>query len=74
MNKAAALKVLNPVLGVLMVFQILGMPLKELLPVDIMLVYKLHALNGFFIGFLIILHVVLNWSWVRSTYFGRRKN
>lgn len=71
MTKQQALRVLNPVLGVLLVGQIAA-PLVgqvvEMPPYQ----YQVHMWNGVLIGVLMVLHLILNWPWIRANYFKKK--
>jgi hypothetical protein len=70
MQKNRILKVLNPLLAVLLISQIAsglsGMRLS----------YKVfnvvHKGGAFVLLTCALLHIVLNWSWIRATYFKKR--
>ncbi len=34
---------------------------------------EIHETSGTVLFFMVILHLVLNWTWIRSTYFKKRK-
>ena len=67
MNKPKALKIVNPILGLLMVSQCLSGMLAELLPPIWFEV--LHQGGGLLLILVAALHVILNWPWIRATYF-----
>ena len=73
MNKQKVLKILNPVLGLLIAVQILGMTFADKLPIDPMAMYNFHKWNGWALGLILAAHVALNWSWVMANYFNRKK-
>lgn len=67
MKRNLALKILNPILGVLVLNQILtGVFADDLPPKAFEL---LHANGGILVAAAALLHVTLNWSWVKMTYF-----
>jgi hypothetical protein len=72
-SKASALKVLNPILAVLMLAQaVTGLahgPLQEL-SYDIW--KATHGTVGLLLVLCVILHVVLNWTWVKSVLLRKK--
>lgn len=70
MGKAAALKVVNPVLGVLLVSQLVTGLVGDSLPHEVFEV--LHEGGGIALVAMAVLHVILNWSWVRANYLRRK--
>ena len=70
MQKNRILKILNPVLAVLLISQIAsglsGMSLS----------YKVfnvvHKGGAFVLMACALVHIALNWSWIRATYFKKR--
>jgi hypothetical protein len=74
MKKAAALKFLNPVLGILGLWQaltgIFAQYILENLPSDF---FKYgHGFMGFVLTAVAVTHLTLNWSWVKTTYLKKR--
>ena len=67
MKRNAALKVLNPILGILMANQILTGLFHEALPHEAFEI--LHEGGGVVLAGAAILHVILNWNWVRANFF-----
>lgn len=67
MKKNTALKILNPVLAVLMLNQVLTGLFREALPGEAFEV--LHEGAGMVLAAAALLHLVLNWSWVRASFF-----
>lgn len=65
MQKTQILKILNPILAVLLAFQLLAGPLPDLVP------YNVHRLTGILLGIGIGLHLYLNWSWIRANLLKR---
>jgi CYTH domain-containing protein len=71
MNKMGLLKVINPVLFPAFLLQVvtsLIMFFRIKIP-HAPVVFEIHEYNGLFIIGLIIAHIVLNWGWVKATYF-----
>ncbi|MCJ7526190.1 MAG: DUF4405 domain-containing protein [Candidatus Aminicenantes bacterium] len=71
MKKNTQLKVLNALLTLLMVSQALSGFLHDRLPEETF--EHIHILGGVLIVIGVILHVLLNWGWVRLNYFKKRK-
>jgi len=66
MTRTTALKIVNPVLGVLVFSQVLSGLLGAALPPDAF--ETLHEGGGILLGIVALLHLALNWNWVRATY------
>jgi len=66
MKKMVVLKFLNPLLGLLALNQILTGLFADDLPSGVFAV--LHEGGGFAFALAALLHVILNWSWVRATF------
>ncbi len=73
MNKQKFLKVVNPILGLMLTIQILGMTFGRMLPIDPELRFGFHKWNGWALGVVMIVHISLNWSWVKANYFTKKK-
>jgi len=69
MNKQRILVLVNILLGVLIISQFATVILMESL--DTGFAEDLHEVNGFIIFGLIIVHVALNWRWVKQNVFKR---
>ena len=67
MKRNTALKLLNPVLAYLAASQVLTGLLHGLLPRD--LFFLMHRAGGLSLAFVALLHVALNWNWVKANYF-----
>ena len=66
MNKTKALKLLNPMLGVLVLNQALVGLLHDALPRGVFEV--MHEGGGVLLVLGVILHLILNWNWVRANF------
>ena len=69
MKRNTMLKIVNPILGVLVINQILtgifGMSLsREAFEI-------LHKDGGFVLAGAAVLHLILNWNWVKANFFKR---
>ena len=73
MNRNVMLKILNPLLGLLMLNQILtGFLADELFRLSPNAFGILHEGGGIVLTVGILLHVVLNWAWIKATYLKKR--
>ena len=50
----------------LIIFLEIKLPIKEL-------IFEIHGFNGLFLILLGVFHIVLNWSWIRVTFFPARR-
>jgi len=71
-RKQAALKIVNPLLGVLIVNQALTGLFH--LYVSKSAFEVLHEKGGLLLLGMVILHVVLNWNWVKAQFWPQRKS
>ncbi len=71
MRKNTALKILNPILAILIVTQVLSGVLGFRLSFEVFNV--VHKGGGAVLSAAIVLHVVLNWSWVRTNLLSGRR-
>lgn len=71
MKKNTVLKILNPIMGLLVLNQALTGLLRDALPYDAF--EMLHEGGGPALVAVIALHVFLNWNWIRATYFKKGK-
>ena len=69
MKRNSVLKILNPILAVLLLNQILSGLLREAMPRAVFEV--LHQGGGILFAVLALLHVILNWNWVKANFFKR---
>ncbi len=67
MKKTDVLKVVNPILGILLLNQILTGLLADMLPREVFGV--LHQGGGIAFAVLAVLHLILNWNWIKANYF-----
>jgi uncharacterized membrane protein YraQ (UPF0718 family) len=65
--KNSILKIINPVLGVLLINQILVGLLHGVLPHEVFEV--MHEGGGIVFAIMAVLHVTLNWSWIKANFF-----
>lgn len=64
--KKFALKVLNPIIALLILNQVFSALLHGVLSHEIF--EKVHETGGFLLFIGAVLHLLLNWSWVKTTY------
>lgn len=67
MKRSNMLKVLNPILAVLFLNQILTGAFHGALPHEAFEI--LHEVSGFVLAGVVVLHVILNWNWVKANFF-----
>ncbi len=65
MQKTKILKVLNPCLAVLLIFQLVSGLLPAVVP------YEVHRIMGILIGAGVGFHIFLNWPWIRANLLKR---
>ena len=71
MTRNSALKILNPVIGLLFLSQFLTAVFHGSIPPE---TYELlHEGGGLALTALIVLHLILNWGWIKASYFRNRK-
>jgi hypothetical protein len=69
MKRNSILKILNPVLAILFLNQILTGILHDTIPKE---AYEfLHEGGGVSFAFAAVLHVILNWNWVKTNFYRR---
>lgn len=71
MRKNTALKFLNPILAALIASQALSALLHDLIPRGVFA--AVHKGGGVLLAAGIVLHVTLNWSWVRANLLPRAR-
>ena len=69
MNRAKILEYINPIIAILIVSQLISALLSDILPQEIFEAW--HKGGGLLLFIGIIVHLVLNWGWVKSTYLKR---
>ena len=72
MTKQTALKIVNPLLGLLIINQALTGIFHLYLSNRAFTI--LHEWGGYVLVTMVIVHVVLNWGWVRAQFLRRRKS
>ena len=66
MKRNSALKMVNPILGILFVNQIVTGLIHGRLSYETYEV--LHGGGGILLALVAVLHVILNWNWIRASY------
>jgi hypothetical protein len=67
MNRIAILKILNSILAILFLNQLLTALLHDAIPKK---AYEFfHAGGGISFAVAAVLHVILNWNWVKANFF-----
>ena len=61
------LKIINPMLGVLLINQVLMGLLHDMLPRKVFEV--MHEGGGIVFAIVALLHVILNWNWIKANFF-----
>ena len=61
------LKIINPLLGVLLINQVLMGLLHDILPHKIFEI--MHEGGGIVFAVVALLHVILNWRWIKANFF-----
>lgn len=69
MKRNTMLKIVNPILGILVVNQILTGVFGLALSYQAFEI--LHKDGGFVLAIVAALHLILNWNWVKANYFKR---
>jgi hypothetical protein len=70
MSKNQLLKIVNPIFFILVFLQFLGIVVSKFIDFDWQ--YKAHVYGGYAIGIVIVIHLYLNWTWIRNTYFKKK--
>ena len=71
MKKNQALKILNPILGTLVLSQAITSTLHDFFPKEVFEV--VHGGGGVLLVSGVVLHLYLNWSWVQATYLSKKE-
>lgn len=69
-SKLTALKVINPLIGVLFIVQVGTGVFNDVIPYE--LFSNAHGLAGYLLSAGVVVHFILNWSWF-ATAFKKRK-
>jgi len=74
MRKATLLKVVNPILGILFINQMLSPFYIRWLDMDRSWFKTLHKDAAYVLLAAVAVHIVLNWSWIKSTFLAKTKS
>ena len=66
MTRTSVLKIVNPILGVLLLNQVITGLLHDVLPHEAYEV--LHGGGGIVFAIVALLHVMLNWNWIKANF------
>lgn len=66
MKKNTILKIINPILGILLLNQILTGLLGGKLPREAFEI--LHKKGAIVFACIVVLHLILNWNWIKANY------
>jgi len=69
MSRTNMLKYINPVIAIFIVSQLLSALFSDILPDEIFEAW--HKTGGILLLIGVLLHLFLNWGWVKSTYLKR---
>lgn len=69
MKKAAALKAVNALLGLAFLVQVVTALLHDQLPYEVF--RGIHVVGGYLMAACVVVHVALNWGWIRANYLKR---
>jgi hypothetical protein len=70
MTRVSALKIVNPILGVLLLNQIMTGLFHDALPHE---AYEiLHEGGGIVFAIMALLHLILNWNWIKANFFRKQ--
>ena len=69
-KKIVWLKIINPILALSFLIQVLTGIFHEQLPYE--LFSETHEINGFVMTLLVLIHIILNWDWIRNVLLRRR--
>lgn len=67
MKKNTGLKILNPILGILIINQIVTGTLGMRIGYEAFEIF--HETTGFILAGLVALHLILNFNWIKASYF-----
>ncbi|MEE4311116.1 MAG: hypothetical protein V2J62_04545 [candidate division KSB1 bacterium] len=70
MKNQKALKIVNIILVVLLIWIMITVVIRDM--IDRAVFDKIHPLGGFLFIICVSLHVVLNFGWIENTYFKKK--
>jgi len=71
MKTNTLLKIVNPVLAVVFLFQIISGLMHGVIPRE--LFETIHGSSAGILMFCVIIHLFLNWNWVKSNFFKQKR-
>lgn len=71
MTKVKLLKIINPILILSALIQLLG-GLFMIFSFIVPFLGEIHEINGLVLSGIIVIHFILNWTWVKNTFFARK--
>jgi hypothetical protein len=69
-TKQQALKIVNPIIGILFIIQAATGIFHAVIPYEVF--DKLHGPVGFLLAAGVTTHIILNWNWFKSTFTKRK--
>lgn len=69
MNGTKWLRMINPILFILVLWQAMTGLGHNFLPAEVF--EKIHIAGGLFLIAFVVIHLILNWRWVKANYFGK---
>jgi hypothetical protein len=73
MNKAMLLKILNPILFLLVVVQLTTIIMIRTISDPSPFIPMVHIWNSYAIGIVLVLHLFLNFGWIKANFFPKKK-
>jgi hypothetical protein len=70
MKRQKWLQITNPILFILILWMVISGTFHSQIPYEVF--EKAHPFAGYALFLLIILHLVLNWNWVKMNYFKKK--
>jgi hypothetical protein len=76
MNKAVALRIVNPILFFSFMIQVITslIIVFKIKTHYTPLIFEIHEYNGLFMIMVVAAHLTLNWGWVKANFFKKRQN
>ncbi len=71
MKTSTILKIINPVLFVAIIAQSANIIVQKFIFAEWVLL--MHSIIGYFIGILVLIHIVYNWTWVKNNFLKVKK-